>query len=58
MDTRISRDTSNSKNALNNRKASNSNMFKRNRGNANNTIVYARNVSNSRENSNRKPSGT
>ncbi len=75
MDTRISRDTSNSKNALKSRKASNSRtasnkmfernsrtaskkMFERNSRNANNTIGYTRDVSNSKETSNRKPSGT
>jgi hypothetical protein len=45
MDTRISRDTSNSKNALNSRKASNSrtacnSMLERNSRNTNNTIGY------------------
>jgi hypothetical protein len=63
MNTRIHRVTNNSMNALNSRivgksrTASNS-MFKRNSRNANNTIDYTRNVSNSRETSKRKPSGT
>jgi hypothetical protein len=33
-------------------------MFEKNSGNGSNTISYTRNVSNSRETSNRKPSGT
>ncbi len=62
MNTRISRDTSNDKNALNSKKASNSrtasnSMFKRNSRNAN-TIGYTMNISNSRETSNRTLSGT
>jgi hypothetical protein len=46
-----------SQKARNSRTTSNS-MFERNSRNGNNTIGYNRNVSNSRETSNIKPSGT
>jgi hypothetical protein len=63
MDTRMRRNTGNSKNTLNSRKVSdrgtaNISMFERFSRNANSTIGYTRNFSNSRETSNRKPSGT
>ncbi len=62
MDTRFSSDTSNSKNALHSR-ASNSrttgySIVERNSRNVNDPISYTWNFSNSRETSNRKPSGT